>query len=108
MAKRQQTQDNLSIPIQVTGPMSKSKPVKEADDSFNRFIINERESHGKRTVIKVAFEVYCRKNHKFMNFVRFRNRSVLISCPNAGQAEACIQALERIIGTLHDKYMSET
>ena len=105
MAQRQQSQDDLTIPIKVTGPEERSKPNQESDESFNLFVLNERESHGKRTTVKIAFEVYCRHQHKWMNFVRLRNRSILLSCPSGAQADAVIRALERVVARFDGKYM---
>ena len=79
----------------------------ESDDSYNSYILRERQTHSRRTVIRLAFEVYCRKSAMDMNFVRLRGRSIKLSCPNADQAELVMQTIERVIAAMDGKLLTK-
>lgn len=77
----------------------------ELDDYYNRHLLQERETHGKRTVLKLSWEVYGRKSAANMSFQRLRNRAILFNLPSADQAELIMQTIERIVSSMDGKLL---
>lgn len=107
MTTRIETKQDVSTPIIVSTSQRKEDCVQESIDSYNRYIMTERESHGKRTLIRVNFEIYARKSGKRLGFERLRNRSVLLSVPSAKQADLAMRTLEKIAQALDGKLLAE-
>jgi hypothetical protein len=96
---------DLTIPIAVTLPIPKDASNQEADNSYNAYILREKEFHGRRTVLKLAWEVYARKSAKNNNLQRLRNKSILINLPSAEQAELVMQTVERVVKAMDGKLL---
>ena len=105
LQRRVDNTHDLTKPLIVQGPANKAMHMQEADDSYNAYLLRERESHGKRTVIKVSFEVYARKSSSNINFARLRNMGCLVSCPDGRQAQLVMDAVERVVMSLHGKLL---
>lgn len=105
LVRRVDATHDLALPLIVQGPLHKAMHLQESDDSYNTYLLRERESHGKRTVIKISFEVYARKSSKNINFARMRNMGCLVSCPDGRQAQLVMDAVERVVSSLHGKLL---
>jgi hypothetical protein len=103
---RVEIKEDLSIPLIVTPPEVKAPNLQEADDSYNSYVLRQRESHGRRTVLRLAFDVYGRKNGKTFSFNRLRNRHLLISLPNGDQAEAFMRTIEQVCKAMDGKFLA--
>jgi aromatic ring hydroxylase len=102
---RQDIKHDLSAPIAVHTPIIKDASSQEADNHFNSYVLRERETHGRRTVLKLAWEVYARKSAKNNNLQRLRNKSILINLPSAEQAELVMQTIERVVKSMDGKLL---
>jgi hypothetical protein len=99
--------EDLTQPIIVVPNIeSKTAIMHDADDSYNRYIMCERESHGKRTQIRVSFEIWCRSRTR-MDYVRPRNKHVVLSFPNAEQAELAIETIRNVCKSMEGKYLAK-
>jgi hypothetical protein len=98
LQRRVDNTHDLTKPLIVQGPANKAMYMQEADDSYNAYLLRERESHGRRTVIKVSFEVYARKSSKNINFARLRNMGCLVSCPDGRQAQLVMDRVRGCVG----------
>lgn len=96
---------DLSLPIAVTTTIIKDASKQEADNHYNNYLLRERETHGRRTVLKLAWEVYARKSSKDNNMQRLRNRSLLLNLPNSEQAELVIAAVTRVVESMDGKLL---
>lgn len=103
--RRIETKDDISQPILISTRKKKPEHVHEADDSYNAYVMRQRESAGKRTLIRVSVEVYCRKSAKNMGFSRLRNKHIIVSCPSADQAELVIDTLMQVAEMMHGKLL---
>ena len=79
--------------------------VQESNDTFNRYVLTDREIHGKRTKIRVAFEVYGRAKRGELSFVRLRQRHVVLSIPTAEQAELAIDIIRQVCASMEGKHL---
>lgn len=98
---------DLSQPIRVVTPDLKPDTMREADDSFNSYLLGQRESAGKRTVLRITVEAYARKSTKGLVFSRLRNKALLVSLPSAAQAELVIDMLMRVCAGLDGKLLAK-
>jgi hypothetical protein len=105
LQRRVDTTHDLTKPLVVEGPLHKAMHLQEADDSYNAYLLRERESHGKRTTIKISFEVYARKSGGNLDLCRLRNMGCLVSCPDGRQAQLVMDAVERVVESLHGKLL---
>lgn len=97
--------EDLTQPIMVDTLETKRAIVHEAVTGYNKFVLRERESHGKRTKVRMAFEVWSRKNIKGLGFVRLRHKHVVFSLPNADQAELVIDTIRRVCAQFDGKLL---
>jgi hypothetical protein len=104
-SRRDDYKHDLTLPIAVTVPIIKDASMQEADDHYNNYLLRERETHGRRTVLKLAWEVYARKSSRDNNLQRLRNRSVLLNLPSAEQAELVMAAIERVVTSMDGKLL---
>ena len=104
--RRIETGEDIHAPNRVASKIEKPKHAQEADKSFNEYILRQREAQGKRTLLRVNVEVYCRKSAKNMGFSRLRNRHLVISCPDSVQAELIIDTLLRVAQSLDGKMLT--
>jgi hypothetical protein len=100
--------DDLISPIIVTPPETKAPHMQEADKSFNAYVLRQRESLGKRTILRLNFEVYGRKNSKSLSFNRLRNKHLLVSLPSGDQAEAFMAIIEQVAKGLDGKHLAKS
>ena len=104
-SRRDDYKHDLTIPIAITLPIPKDASNQEADDSYNAYILREKEFHGRRTILKLAWEVYARKSAKNNNLQRLRNKSILINLPSADQAELVMSMVEKVVASLDGKML---
>lgn len=104
-SQRIESKDDLTTPIQVSSIKHKKLIEQEADTSFNNYVMRQRESVGKRTLLRINIEVYCRKSAKNMGFSRLRNRHLIVSLPGSEQAELLIDAVFRVVESIHGKLL---
>jgi hypothetical protein len=106
MGRVLETGDDLSQPIIVATPCPDTEPVHEANTAFNRFVLSEREVHGKRIRVRVAFEVYGRAKGGGLAFTRLRGRHVLLSLPNSAQADLAIDTVAQLCASMDGKFLA--
>ena len=73
----------------------------------NDFLLSERSMHGRRTKVRIAFEVYCRGGMRPMNYERLPGEHMIISCPSPDQARAAIRLIQRVCESLDGKFLAE-
>jgi hypothetical protein len=104
-AQRIEIKEDLNVPIQyIDASDGKPEALQESDADFNRFLVHERETHGKRTQIKVSFEVWGRTKG-LMRYSRFRNRHVVLSLPSGEQADLAIDTVRAVCAAMHGKVL---
>jgi hypothetical protein len=81
--------------------------LQAADDTYNSFLLGEREAHGRRTKLRIDVSVYGRQRNGRMGFIRMRNQHVLVSCPTGRQANATIRMMQQILNQLEGKFLAE-
>jgi hypothetical protein len=79
--------------------------MREADDDYNAYILGQRESRNRRTLIRVGFECFARKKGDDDTFKRLRNRHLVVSLPSAAQAEALIDIVRSVVASLDGKHL---
>ena len=104
-AVREQIHD-LTTPIAVVAPKNEADmPV--AMRQRNEHLLNERYFQGRRTAIRVSFEVYCRAGMRPLNYSRLAGRHLLVDCPTPRQAKATIRLLQQVVQQLNAKFLDE-
>jgi hypothetical protein len=99
------TQEDISVPIIAIPDIDGLTPaMREANDSHNRFLLSERESHGKRTKLRIGVEVWARTRHN-VGYVRLRNKHVVLSLPSADQAELAIEMIRQLCTAMAGKHL---
>lgn len=79
--------------------------VHTASSAYNRFMLNERESHGKRPQVRVTFEVMCRSRKGRVGYSRLRKAHMTLSLPSAEQAELVIETIRAVCKSLEGKVL---
>jgi uncharacterized protein YxeA len=99
--------EDLTQPIIVI-PNIDGRPevMQDADETFNRYVMCSSESHGKRTQIRFAFEVWCRPRAR-MAYARLRNKHVVLSFPSVEQADLAIEILRDVCKSLEGKHLAK-
>jgi len=96
--------EDMSKPINVVPP---PENVHIAILERGELLLNERSNHGRRTVIRITPEIYCRSRASDMTFNRLPSAHVLLSCPSPGQARAAIRLIQRVCESLDGKFLAE-
>ena len=99
--------EDMDTPIQLMGQFETSLALQEIALTYNRFTLSERESQGRRTKLRVAVDVYARNRKGNLGFQRLRNKAVLLSCPNAEQAELAIDLIRQVCASLDGKHLTK-
>jgi hypothetical protein len=102
-----QIQEDTTTPIQLLlQPEEHVERLQESETAFNQFILGEREAHGRRVKLRVEFSAYSRQKAGGLGFTRLRGRHMLLSCPNAAQADAVIALIRQVCSQLEGKYLA--
>jgi hypothetical protein len=107
MMRSSDCNEDTSQPIIVAANDLRAPKVHDANDSFNRFVLSERENAGKRIRIRVAFECYSRIKGGGLQFTRLRGRHVLLSLPDSGQAEIAVELIRQVCSQMHGKHLAK-
>lgn len=98
-------QEDTRKPIRVEAYLdSLARPLREAADSFNRYLLTERESHGRRTRVRVAFEALARTKRS-PAYSRLRQKHVVLNLPSAEQAELAIDIIRQVCASMEGKHL---
>jgi hypothetical protein len=81
--------------------------VHEAAKVFNAFVLQERESRGRRIKMRISFEVWSRRRSGNLDYARLREQHVVLSCPNSAQARAVVALLQSVCKQLDGKFLAE-
>jgi hypothetical protein len=81
--------------------------LQAADDTYNRFLLGEREAHGRRTKVRLDFSIYGRQRNGKMGFIRMRSQHMLVSAPSGSQANAAIELIRNVCKQLDGKFLAE-
>lgn len=73
----------------------------------NQHLLNERHIHGRRTQVRVAFEVYCRDGLRPLNYSRLPGKHILLDAPTPEQAQAAIGLVQRVLQSIDGKWLAE-
>ena len=99
--------DDLSQPIIVVPNIDgRTAMMHDADETFNKYVMCAQEVHGKRTQIRVAFEVWCRTRSR-MTYARLRNKHVVLSLPDSEQAELIIDTIRQVCKAMEGKHLAK-
>jgi hypothetical protein len=97
--------EDTSSPVRIEPYLnSLSRPLREAADSFNRYLLTERESHGRRTRIRIAFEALARTKRS-PAYSRLRQKHVVLNLPSAEQAELAIEIIRQVCASMEGKHL---
>lgn len=99
-------QHDLTLPVAVTAGRPKTIAAQEADESYNAYLLTQRQQHNRRTLIRIGFECYSRKHGNDNTFKRLRNKHLIVSLPSAAQAEAMIDAIRRVVAGFDGKFLA--
>lgn len=99
--------EDMKAPIHIL-PLTdnNSRGLREAVDAANAFTLSERESKGRRTRIKISFEVWCRRRGGGLNYARLREEHITVSCPNSLQAKALVRLIQSMVRQLEGRYLA--
>ena len=101
-----ETKEDMTQPIYVSSiGDTDSNAVHENCDAWNRFVLSEREIHGRRTKVRVTFEVYSRAKSGDLSFQRLRGQHMLINLPSSEQAELAIDAVKAVCRAMDGKHL---
>ena len=83
-------------------------PAKLHDSArfYNYGLLSQLEAKGRRTIIRISFEVMGHSRAKRADFMRLRQRAIKISCPNPEQAELVMGAIAAFIEQLNGKWLA--
>lgn len=99
--------EDLTQPIIVVPSIDgRSDGMHDADEMYNRYAMCSSESHGKRTQIRIAFEVWCRPRNR-MAYARLRNKHVVLSFPDAEQAELAMETVRNVCKAMEGKHLAK-
>jgi hypothetical protein len=103
-----ETKEDLTTPIARVDYIDNLESiVRDAGDSYNRYVLSERESHGRRTKIRIAFEAWAR-NKRTTGYMRLRQRHVVLSLPSAEQAEIAIDIIRQVCSSFDGKHLTRS
>src|SRR5271165_2845413 len=102
--QRVQIHEDTSKPLNIVSP---NVHMHAAIEDRVELLLAERASKGRRTLIRVGFEVYGRATARPMSFHRLPSTHVLISCPGPSQAKAVIKLLQQVCEGLDGKFLAE-
>jgi hypothetical protein len=101
-------QEDTKAPIQLLVQSERlASALQENEQAFNRFVLGERETHGRRIKLRVEFSAYTRMKSGDLGFTRLRGVHMLLSCPNAAQAKAAIELIRKVCAQLEGKFLAE-
>jgi hypothetical protein len=99
---------DITQPIQfMDSRTQESEFAHESSDAFNTYILHERESHAKRTQIRMPIEVWARARGERLGYTRLRGRNVVLSLPSAEQAEIAIEIIRQVCASMHGKHLTK-
>jgi hypothetical protein len=100
--------EDLTHPIQCVPIYDSELPsVHEAARVYNQQVLGERELKGRRTKVRVSFEGWTRSKGGPMSYMRLRENHIVLSCPNARQANAAIELIRSVCKQLDGKFLAE-
>lgn len=108
MRRNVETKEDMSQPIKVLDCCTNNAcgiAVQESAEAYNRYVMTERESHGRRTKIRIGPEIYMRKGAQDISYVRLRNTALTMDVPNSTQAELVWKAVERLLRSMDGKVL---
>ena len=79
--------------------------VHTASSAFNKFMLTERETHGKRPQVRVTFEVMFRNRAGHIGYARLRKAHITLSMPSADQAQLVIETIRAVCKSLEGKVL---
>lgn len=100
-----ETKDDLSIPL-IADISCTDSMLHDTERVYNEYLLRSREALGKRTKIRVSFEVYTRKNGATPSFSRLRRRSINFSCSSGDQAELVMRTIEQVCRAMDGKHLA--
>lgn len=92
--------ENLSDPIVVS-----ALDCDQAVAVRNRLFLQMPSHLGRRVRLRISPESWC-KFSKNWNFYRMKQRQLILSCPNAEQAELALDAITAFVKTLNGKLLA--
>jgi hypothetical protein len=81
--------------------------VHEAARVYNQQVLHSNEIKGRRIRVRVGFEVWSRSKGGPMSYMRLRENHIVLSCPNARQANAAIELIRSVCKQLDGKFLAE-
>lgn len=98
--------EDRSGPITILSQQSERiSGLQENDDAYNTFVLNERESHGRRLRVRLDFSVYARQRSGDLGFMRLRNKHILFDVPSSEQAELIIDTVRQLCQAFEGKHL---
>ena len=97
--------EDLTEPIILMSMCKPKKAVQESDESYNRYILHERESHSRRSSVRINIEVYARKASGELGYHRLRNKAIVLSLPSGEQSELAIETIRQVCQAMHGKHL---